>query len=246
MDLKKSSFKKLSKFLQAKAEEGYITVKEQSKGVDVITDVDKSHLGLRDVQVPEIEEESTSADSATAADADTVVPLTFTDVYCINATTQDLFKELGHAKGDALLIAEVRECVTEYIKRNDLQCEDKRVVGKMQASVAISAGNEPPTVKKGKLEPIKVTTALRSSNKKVTVVENLEDFGIDVRVFARLVQKAVACSCSVAPSEQKNKGPSVTIQGNQIAFVGKVLLEKYKIPRRYISGLENAVKQKKR
>ena len=58
-------------------------------------------------------------------------------------------------------------------------------------------------------------------------MENLEDFGIDVRVFARLVQKAVACSCSVSQSEQKNKGQSVTIQGNQVAFVGKVLLGRF-------------------
>ncbi|RUS70191.1 hypothetical protein EGW08_022044 [Elysia chlorotica] len=277
MDLKKSSFKKLSKFLQTKVSEGYIKVKEQSKGVDVITEIDKSHLGLRDIQVPEIAEESSGADAATAGDTETFVPLTFTDVYCVNGATQDFFRELGYPKGEALLISEVRECVTEYIKRNSLQREDKktvtldpilahiilkpaegdldrmaweqvinRMVGKMQASVAISVGNEPPTVKKGKLDPIKITTATRASNKKVTLVENLEDFGIDVRVFARLVQKAVACSCSVAQSEQKGKGQSVTIQGNQITFVGKVLLEKYKIPKRYVTGLENAPKQKKR
>ncbi|KAK3783157.1 hypothetical protein RRG08_046951 [Elysia crispata] len=277
MDLKKSSFKKLSKFLQAKVNEGYITMKEQSKGVDVITEVDKSHLGLRDLQIPEVTEESTGADAAVVGETDTFVPLTFTDVYCINGATQDFFRELGYSKGEALLISEVRECVTEYIKRNSLQREDKktvtldpilahiilkpaegdldrmaweqvinRMVGKMQASVAISSGNEPPTVKKGKLDPIKIITAMRASNKKVTLVENLEDFGIDVRVFARLVQKAVACSCSVSQSEQKNKGQSVTIQGNQVAFVGKVLLEKYKIPRRYVTGLESAAKQKKR
>lgn len=277
LDLKKSSFKKLSKFLQVKAQEGYITVKEQSKGVDVITEIDKSHLGLREIQVPEIEEESSSADSATGGDTDMYIPLTITDVFCINAVTQDFFKDLGIEKGGALLRAEVRDCVTKYIQIHKLQCADKRfvtldpilahtilkpaegdldrmaweqvinrVVGKMQASVAISVGDNPPIIKKGKLEPIKLTTALRSSNKKVTLVDNLEDFGIDVRVFARLVQKAVACSCSVSQSEQKNKGQTVTIQGNQVDFVSKVLQEKYKIPRRYITGLENAVKQKKR
>ncbi|GFO05064.1 eukaryotic translation initiation factor 2d-like [Plakobranchus ocellatus] len=276
-DLKKSSFKKLSKFLQAKADEGYIHVKEQSKGVDVITEFDKSHSGLRDIQVPTIEEENAETGATSGGEVDTYVPLTFTDVYCVNGATQDFFKDSGYSKGDALLISEVRDCVTDYIKRNELQCEDKktvtldpvlahtilkpsegdldkmgweqvinRMVGKMQASVAIRVGNEPPIVKKGKLEPIKLTTAMRASNKKVTLVENLEDFGVDARVFARLVQKAVACSCSVAATDQKNKGQSVTIQGNQIAFVGKVLLEKYKIPRRYVQGLENAPKQKKR
>jgi len=37
----------------------------------------------------------------------------------------------------------------------------------------------------------------------------------------------------------------VLIQGNQIAFAGKLLSETYKIPKKYIRGLELAVKQKK-
>lgn len=56
------------------------------------------------------------------------------------------------------------------------------------------------------------------------MVDNLEDYGIDVKTFSRIVQKSVACSCSVVASEQKNKGPQVLIQGNQISFVGDLLI----------------------
>ena len=52
---------------------------------------------LRDLQVPEIEEESSGADAASGGDAETFVPLTFTDVYCVNGVTQDFFKELGYS-----------------------------------------------------------------------------------------------------------------------------------------------------
>jgi translation initiation factor 2D len=37
----------------------------------------------------------------------------------------------------------------------------------------------------------------------------------------------------------------VLIQGNQVSFVGKLLVETYKIPKKYIKGLELAVKPKK-
>ncbi|BFY99154.1 hypothetical protein BsWGS_02194 [Bradybaena similaris] len=276
LDLKKSSYKKLSKFLQAKVGEGYITIKEQSKGVDVITEIDKSHLGLRDLEVPEVVEEETAKPGQ--SEEEDFKPLTFTDVYCVNGATQDLFKDAGLCKGDALLISDVRVHVTNYIKENSLQREDdkklvtldpvlahtilkpsegdldrmnweqviNRVVGKMQAGIAISAGSDPPVIKKGKLEPVKLEVNMRASQKKVTLVDNLEDYGIDVKTFSRLMQKSVACSCSVVQPEQKNKGAQVLIQGNQINFVANILIDKYKIPKRYITGLENAPKQTKK
>ncbi|XP_059175627.1 eukaryotic translation initiation factor 2D-like [Physella acuta] len=277
MDLKNSSFKKLSKFLQSKVKDGYIKMKEQTKGVDVITEVDKSHPELRDVVVPEIEEE-TKKPGQTEDTAFT--PLQFTDVYLVNAATLDLFKDAKLGKGDALLMSDVRQLVTDYIKANNLQREERgksvsvtldpvlahiilkpsegdldhmsweqvinRVVGKMQAAVAISLGSGPPTIKKGKLDPIKLDVAMRASQKKVTIVDNLEEFGIDLKTFAQVVQKAVACSCSVVASEQKNKGPQVVVQGNQINFVYTLLTEKYKIPKRLITGIELAPKQKKK
>ncbi|XP_005101830.1 eukaryotic translation initiation factor 2D [Aplysia californica] len=277
LDIKKSTFKKFSKFLQLKVKEGYICMKEQSKGVDVITEIDKSHLGLRDIEVPEVVEAAV-AGKGEQTEEETFTPLSFTDVYCINAATQDIFKEEGFSKGDALIVADVRQCVTNYIRNNNLHREDdkkqvtldpvlahiilkpaegdldhmnweqviNRVMGKMQQATAIISGSGPPTIKKGKLDPIKLDVAMRASQKKVTVVDNLEDYGIDVKVFSRLVQRSLACSCSVAPSEQKNKGPQVLIQGNQINFVANVLIDKYKIPRRYVTGLDNAPKQKKK
>ncbi|CAL1534365.1 unnamed protein product [Lymnaea stagnalis] len=280
LDLKKSSYKKvsffLSKFLQAKVKEGFITIKEQSKGVDVITDIDKSHPALREVQVPEVQEIAEAA-KPQASEEETYQPLTFTDVYLVNAATHDLFKESGIAKGQALLISDVRHHVTNYIKTNNLQQANpkmvtldpilahailkpaegdldhmnweqviNRVVGKMQAAIAISSGSGPPTIKKTKLEPIKLEVVMRASSKKVTIVDNLEEYGIDIRLFSRIVQKSVACSCTVAQPEQKNKGPQVLVQGNQINFVYNLLTEKYKIPKRYVTGLENAPKQKKR
>ena len=60
----------------------------------------------------------------------------------------------------------------------------------------------------------------------MTVIENLDQFGIDPKEFGHTVQVKVACSASVTPSQQKNKGPQVVIQGNQISCAGDLLLSK--------------------
>lgn len=60
----------------------------------------------------------------------------------------------------------------------------------------------------------------------VTTVENLEEYGVDPRLFAYKVQHGVACSASVVSSEQKGHGQEVVVQGNQINFIAELLLGK--------------------
>ena len=43
LDMKKTSFKKLSKFLQMLQGQGLLKVKEEKKGIDFIVSVDKDH-----------------------------------------------------------------------------------------------------------------------------------------------------------------------------------------------------------
>ena len=57
----------------------------------------------------------------------------------------------------------------------------------------------------------------------MTLVENLEAFGIDPSVFAHEVQVGVACSSSVVPHPQKGQGNNVQVQGNQVTFISKLL-----------------------
>ena len=48
--------------------------------------------------------------------------------------------------------------------------------------------------RKGKLEPVKLTVALRTGNKKVTLVDNLEMYFISPTELAHTIQKVVAAS----------------------------------------------------
>lgn len=56
---------------------------------------------------------------------------------------------------------------------------------------------------------------------KVTTVDNLDVFGLDLKEFAHEIQIAIQCSCTVSQSSSNKM--QVVIQGNQIAFVADLL-----------------------
>lgn len=58
----------------------------------------------------------------------------------------------------------------------------------------------------------------------MTLVNNLEVYGIDPHELAHTVQIGVAASTSVSPAPNKKEGLQVLIQGNQINFLATVLL----------------------
>lgn len=61
----------------------------------------------------------------------------------------------------------------------------------------------------------------------VTLVYNVNVYGIDEAEFAHQIQVGVAASTSVGPAEHKPQGTTqVLVQGNQVAFIGKLLLGK--------------------
>lgn len=63
-----------------------------------------------------------------------------------------------------------------------------RLQAKLSPGYSLEFQGFPPLVQKGKLEPISVSTATRSGNKKVTLVHNLEVFRINPQQFAHKCQ----------------------------------------------------------
>ena len=124
-----------------------------------------------------------------------------------------------------------------------------RITSKMSKGFSMTqSGNT--VVMKGKLDLIEMTLGKRSGNKKVTLIHNLDVFGIDPQEFGHKCQVGVAASSTVneAANKKKSNGQpviEVLVQGNQVAYAAKLLLEHYQIPKKYIRGLELAVKQKK-
>lgn len=285
LDVKKSSYKKLSKFLKQMEKEGFIKVKELSKGVDSIVDMDKTHSDLRGFTPPEEfcvrggDLTTATTEEEEAEDTSYPGPPEITDMFSITAAVVPFVKHLSYSKGDALTSSDFRKIMIDYVKSNELQDEISKnyvnldpmlaesVLKKDEGNViqlkweelfsrllskmtpvhrVVFPGQQTPIYRKGKVECIKVDVIQRASNKKVTLVENLELFGINSKVFAHCVQVKMGCSATVQSSAAKNKGSVVQVQGNQIHFVANLINEKYGIHRKYIQGLEKAPKSGKK
>ncbi|XP_055275962.1 eukaryotic translation initiation factor 2D isoform X2 [Moschus berezovskii] len=121
-----------------------------------------------------------------------------------------------------------------------------RCLEKLQPAYQVTFPGQEPIVKKGRICPIDITLAQRASNKKVTVVRNLEAYGLDPCSVAATLQQRCQASTTVTPAPGLKDSLQVQIQGNQIHHLGRLLLEEYRLPRKYIQGLEKAPKPGKK
>ncbi|XP_074165100.1 eukaryotic translation initiation factor 2D [Sminthopsis crassicaudata] len=277
LDIKKSSYKKLSKFLQHMVKEQIVTVKELSKGVESIVAVNWKHPRITSFVVPE------SSPAAQSVQQDTKEkPYRAPDIkslYCIPANMTSLFQASGHKKGSTLSGNEVREIIIDYAKKNNLVdannknlvkldpilCDcilekdeqytilmlpwDKlieRCLEKLNPAYEVTFYGQEPIVKKGKVCPIVITLVHRTYNKKVTLIQNLEVFGLDPYSVASILQQRCQASATITPVPGSKDAIQVQIQGNQINHLSRLLLEEYDIPRKYIHGLEKAPKAGKK
>ncbi|XP_004610115.2 eukaryotic translation initiation factor 2D [Sorex araneus] len=273
LDIKKSSYKKLSKFLQQMQQEQILQVKELSKGVESIVAVDWKHPRITSFVTPE-----PSPTSQTIQEGSREQPYHPPDIkslYCVPANMTLLFQESGHKKGSTLEGSEVRSVIIDYAKKNDLVDADNknlvkldpilcdcllekdeqhrvmklpwdglltRCFQKLQPAYQVTFPGQEPVVKKGNICPIDISLVQRACNKKVTVVRNLEAYGLDPCSVAAVLQQRCQASTTVAPNPGAKDSLQVQIQGNQIHHLGRLLLEEYRLPRKHIEGLEKAPK----
>ncbi|MBZ3880683.1 Eukaryotic translation initiation factor 2D [Sciurus carolinensis] len=262
LDIKKSSYKKLSKFLQHMQQEQIIQVKELSKGVESVVAVDWKHPRITSFIIPE-----PSPTSQTVQEGSREQPYHPPDIkplYCVPASMTLLFQESGHKKGSMLEGSEVRTVIIDYAKKNELvDAHNKNLVKldpilcdcilekneqhtvmklpwdslltrcmeKLQPAYQVTFPGQEPIVKKGKICPIDITLAQRASNKKVTVVRNLEPYGLDPYSVAAILQQRCQASTTVTPASGAKDSLQVQIQGNQVHHLGWLLLGEHPIQR---------------
>ncbi|XP_010588569.1 eukaryotic translation initiation factor 2D isoform X4 [Loxodonta africana] len=277
LDIKKSSYKKLSKFLQQMQQEQVIQVKELSRGVESIVAVDWKHPRITSFITPE-----PSQTSQTIQEGSREQPYHPPDIkflYCVPAGMTLLFQESGHKKGSFLKGSEVRTAIINYAKKNDLVDADNknlvkldpvlcdcilekneqhtvlklpwdslltRCLEKLQPAYQVTFPGQEPIVKKGKICPIDIILAQRASNKKVTIVRNLEAYGLDPSLVAAILQQRCQASTTVTPAPGAKDSMQVQIQGNQVHHLSRLLLDEYQLPRKHIQGLEKAPKPGKK
>ncbi|XP_075853017.1 eukaryotic translation initiation factor 2D isoform X2 [Microcebus murinus] len=227
LDIKKSSYRKLSKFLQQMQQEQIIQVKELSKGVESIVAVDWKHPRKGSV--------------LEGSEIRTIVINYAKKNDLVDADNKNLVK-LDPILCDCLLEKNEQHTVMKLPWDSLLS----RCLEKLQPAYQVTFPGQEPIVKKGKICPIDITLAQRASNKKVTVVRNLEPYGLDPCSVAAILQQRCQASTTVTPASGAKDSLQVQIQGNQIHHLSWLLLEEYQIPRKYIQGLEKAPKPGKK
>ncbi|KAL6427294.1 hypothetical protein ACFW04_008697 [Cataglyphis niger] len=259
VDVKKSRYKKLSVFLAEMKTKGIINT-SITKGVESLLSIKFDHPLVKQLIV---NEEPVVAEPVVSNSA------VVSECYRVTADVLPILSKFGYEKGDVMKRADIRKCFTEYAKAEDLQngktlklnpqlagimrtkvhqetvtMEDgiNKFIGRMTHMHEVTlAGNT--LLHTGKLEPIDMRVTVRSGGKKVTLVNNLETFGINLKEFSKECQN-IGASATIIDDPGK-KTPSVLVQGNQILYVYKLLTEKYQIKKNYIRGLEFAPKKKK-
>ncbi|XP_034251739.1 LOW QUALITY PROTEIN: eukaryotic translation initiation factor 2D [Thrips palmi] len=273
VDLKKSSYKKLGKFLDEIAEEKILVQKELSKGVMSITSINYKHeailtfLDLDAVVVGNAMQGHSLVGKCICGEVHTE------QMYSVTPAVLPIFGLYSNRLGDQLTASSVKKVVMDYVTSKSLsspdtsdikcdevlaqavlgipptealvlQCSDllKRIMARMLDTSTLP----PPKVAKedkGKLTPIDIQTATRTGNKKVTLVANLEIYGVDVAEFAKECQRGVAASTTINPLPGR-KGVQLQIQGNQVRFISQLLHDKYRVPIANMRGLDKAPKVK--
>ncbi|XP_046456251.1 eukaryotic translation initiation factor 2D-like [Daphnia pulex] len=268
LDVKKSSYKKLSKFLDTLKKEGVIDVKEFTKGVESISAIRYDHERVRSFRVDINDKPEPAPALEKVGEIDKYLPPVITRMYAINAVCLPLFAGT-YRKGTNLTTQQIRQYLTEYVRVNQLQNATnpsqvtldpilsdvmlkkgevaaslswEELMSRCQAKLStvyemIFPNQSAPVIVKGELEPVEITTASRAGNKKVTLISGLETYRIDLDEFARRCQVGVAASTTITSSPAK-KGQLVLVQGNQISFVGNLLIDEYGIPKQFIQGFD--------
>lgn len=268
LDVKKSSYKKLSKFLDVLTKEGVIEVKEFTKGVESISAIRYDHERVRSFRVDINDKQDHQPVLEKVGEMEKYLPPVITRMYAVNAVCLPLFTGT-YRKGSNLTTQQIRQYLTEYVRANQLQSATNpsqvtldpilsdvvlkkgevvpslsweelmnRILTKLSTVYEMIFPHQTaPVIVKGELEPVEITTASRAGNKKVTLISGLETYRIDLDEFAHRCQVGVAASTTITNSPAK-KGQVVLVQGNQIGFVGNLLIDEYGIPKQFIQGFD--------
>ncbi|KAH8402653.1 hypothetical protein KR215_004353 [Drosophila sulfurigaster] len=258
IDLKKTRYKKLSNFLAEMVDQGFIVVREETKGVDKIISVDLEHPEL----VNFITDVKTN-DSSAAAET----PLFHSELkemYVVTDVTAAFFTKLNYKRGEGIPVAQVKKIVREYVSKHAAihpltkivepdevlreLCGNREatlseitsiITSKMEHSYQMCSGKDTS----GKPQ-IQMSLATRSGNKKVTLVSNIEAYGIIMAELIKLCKQGAAASTTIVKLPHQ-KHEQLQVQGNQIRFIYTLLTETYKVPPKCILGLELAKDGKK-
>ncbi|CAI2346089.1 unnamed protein product [Caenorhabditis sp. 36 PRJEB53466] len=261
LDMKKTSYKKFGTFLQEinkETDEWIIrtAASKDKKGADVVTEVNFSNRMFRDFQVSDERIVDEAPDVKRKFESPSIA-----ECFSITEPVSALFR--NHNKGDIVTLKETREILTKYINDNKLNAAKSvrldpllskithlqgetadwvdimsQIHMRMTATWYIRWPDGREVVRKVTCPKIEFKIENRAGNKKVTLINGLALFGIDIRAICHHIQTGVATSVTSQWGVPGVEGPQVLVQGNQIHFVSDLLIKSYKIDKKFMKGLE--------
>uniref|UniRef100_A0A0K8T9F8 SUI1 domain-containing protein n=1 Tax=Lygus hesperus TaxID=30085 RepID=A0A0K8T9F8_LYGHE len=270
LNIKKTKHKKLSNMLKEMMVQGVLVI-EDIKGVQSITSVNPTHTIFKEMRHKyEAFEVLKTSSSGTPEETSSLEKLEeIKESLVINKLVSPLFKNTPFQKGDVLPVTKPREIIVTYVKETGLTQPSSqnvvldpilsdiistrqtvlpwadlinKIIDKMATCYTIRTSKDRIISGKGKLPLIEISTATRSGNKSVTIVNNLEKYGINLNEFARHCQHALAASTTTHPTPS---GTQFQVQGSHKPFICALLVERYNIPQRVIPGFAEKSKGKK-
>lgn len=195
VNIKETSFKKVSTFIKKMSESGYITLKEETKGIEKIVAVNFDHPDIINFAMKKKEK---SANDSSVQEGPQLLLTKMTELYVVNEPTKALFNCLAVPVGKSLDSTQVKNYIKDYVCRNKLFDNTtkhvtldenlKVIVGAITQASTVSLENlndivldrmdntfemrsqSKPQAKGGKKPIITITTATRSGNKKVILI----------------------------------------------------------------------------
>ncbi|KAL0326446.1 UNVERIFIED_CONTAM: Eukaryotic translation initiation factor 2D [Sesamum radiatum] len=227
LDIKKSSYKKLAKWLQSKSASGLISVKEDKHKKEVtLSSVNRNHLDYTSFK-PEKKkvEKNEQSTKNNANEGQLHKLLDVVEIYKPTTHVNPIFAAIGADTGKLYSAPEASQIVFGYIEKEKLVKQTDKSIVVLDATLcdALFKG----AIKKGSMQ----------GNKKVTKLSGLESFLIDAEILASELQKKFACSTTISELPGK-KGLEVLVQGGVIDDLARHLVEQYGVQKRFIEVLD--------
>ncbi|KAF9582431.1 hypothetical protein BGW38_000218 [Lunasporangiospora selenospora] len=265
-DIKKSSWKKLAKWLKVAEKQDLIKCKE-TRGELLLLGVNWKNPELVKFTRHKTVEQEVAKQIKVEAESSSAIPdtkaLEILEAYRPSSASAALFENIGRSKDGYYSAQELRSILVEYFKEKDLtDPSNKRYirldaclksalakkgenVDKLPRDQTVDRKSDSPRFVKGGVKPINILQETRTGRKIVTRISGLEHFLIDVDSFGQEIQTLCASSVSITPlvgASARLNLREVMVQGPQFKNLTTTLLERG-VPKKYIEFLDKTSKK---
>ncbi|KAI4984330.1 hypothetical protein ZWY2020_057649 [Hordeum vulgare] len=266
LDIKKSSHKKLSKWLQSKSSSSLISTKEDKHKKEVIlVGISRKHPDYTAFKHQKKVQEPVEQHGNIVGEGSSTKQVEVDEISKSSSHVNPIFLAVNADTGKCYSASEVFDVVFRYVEKENLvkQTDKAKVIldatlcdalykgavkkGSTYPSeihkkdLGVARGNE-ALIRKGAIRTVQIMTERRQGNKKMTRVSGLECFLLDADSLASELQKKFACSTATAELPGKRGQHEVLIQGGVIENLAKHLVDHHGVPKRYIEVYDKTKK----